>query len=327
MLAMLKQIFQRYASYMLVLATIGGLVFLAVRYYRQSKSLQVKYAALVGTQDKYQQLTANLAKLQVDYDTQRQLAEKAKADFAEVSRKQTEQIKLLSDALDTVAVKQVTQGSSDFTVKATSSKPGYTVNEVRIQGSDSPPVGYVLMKDDGSVEKANYNFQIKVATMEVQDGGTGKIRVFSRAYLILQENGLADQDQRLKKWKNEPYALNITGGESEVDPTETITPPGFIWWAPHLNVGVNLGGDSSGGYLRPELNFSVAGYGSHKNNLDWKLLHVGVGTDSKLDVLDLHLIPFSYRPFKEFLPNTYVGPGIGISRFGTNYFLNLSLGF
>lgn len=324
---MLKQIFQRYASTMLVICTLGALVFLAVRYYRQNQVLKVKYAALLGTQDKYQQVSSSLAKLQIDYNTQQQLAAKAQATFSEVKRAKDEQIKMLSTAMHAVTEKDQNQGASDFTVQPQGKVPGYTVNEVRIQGSDSPPVGYVLLRNDGSVEKGNYNFSIEVKTLETQDAGDGKIRVFSRAYLVLNENGLADQDQRLKKWKGAEFPLSITGGDAVVDPTETSTQPGFLGWAPHLNIGLNVGGDTQGGFVRPELNFSIAGYGKHVNDLDWKFLQLGVGTDSKLDLVDFHLIPFSYRPLKRWLPNTYVGPGIGTSRLGTNYFLNVSLGF
>lgn len=324
---MIKDIFTRYASSVLVLLSIAAAVFLGFSYYRNHETLKAEYAALLGTQEKYVQVTANLAKLQVDYDTQAALAKKVAQDFSEVSKAKDEQIKMLSSANHVIKATQQSQGTSDFIFKSLDGKSDYSINEVRIAGESSPPVGYVLLKNDGSVQKGNYGFTIQVKTLEVQDAGDGKVRVFSKAFLTLDEDGLADKDAKLVKWKGVQYPLSITGGDAVVDPTQTKAVADFIWWAPHLNIGINAGADSAGGYIRPELNFSVAGFGKHHNNLDWKFLQFGIGTDSKIDVVDFHLIIFSYRPLPGILPNTYIGPGVGTSHFGTNYFLNMSLGF
>jgi hypothetical protein len=54
---------------------------------------------------------------------------------------------------------------------------------------------------------------------------------------------------------------------------------------------------------------------------------MGVDSDTKFKSPGVDLVPISYRFLPLLLQNTYLGPGIGTSASGLNYFLNLSLGF
>ena len=321
----LKRIFEKYIGQLLVILTIVGLALFGYSYWRDQQEGR-KYTNLINTKEKYEQLTKYTAKLESDYKSQKVLVELAKERWAEVERTKDERIKLLSDATYLIGKHVEKQNGPDYYFETPRRTRNYLLNELRIEGADSPPIGYVLIKHDGRTYKRNYKFEIRVNNLQTIDESTGKVKVYAKAYLVMKENGLAGKRIKdLKKWKDVPYELEIVGGTAFVDPTMPDVQKQFFWWSPHINSGLSFGAGAGGVFMRPMLDFSFLGYGKTRNDLDWKFLHIGFDTDTDFTDSGMHLTPFSYRFWSSVLTNTYIGPAIGFSPSGFNGQININL--
>lgn len=264
------------------------------------------HTELIGTKEKYEQITVNLAKLEIDYKKQSDLIEQQKKEFAEVIKSKDEMIKMISEAIFSHrGINRKYQGS-DLT------KPNYTFNEVRLDGDNSPPIGWVMIDKNNIVRSGAYKFDIAVETLQTIDEKTGKVKVYSKAYYIVKQDGLANRsDTTLKKWKNQRYPLPITGGTAMIDPTvaNNNTAKRLFLFAPRLGMSMNTVGNKKGVTATPSLNLSLSGYGHSKNDLQYRFIEVGVGVNTN-DISDVQVNfkPVMVRPFKKLLPNTYVGP-------------------
>lgn len=280
------------------------------------------HTELIGTTQKYEQLSDHAAKLEIKYSDAKALEERLNKDFANEKDALQGRIKILSNATFLIREKARVSGTSDLVYQGTTLK--YIVNEIRF--ADGPPVGYVLIFDDGRVVSKIYNHTIDVKTAVARDEDSGVYSIVSKADFILKSPSINMNGEKV--WTNIPYPLKIVGGSATVDPTEkNPLTRHLILWAPHINGGVSAGVSTSGGFLRPAVDFNVAGYGTTRNDLDWKFLHLGVDIDTDLQDLGLHITPFSYRFWPSVLTNTYVGPALGWTQSGMNLQLNLNLSF
>ena len=319
---MLKQVLTKYIAQILILVTVVGAVLFAYDRWRDANE-ERRFTELIGTRTKYEQLTKYTAKLESDYRTQQDIAKQAEKRFREVVRRKDERIKLLSDATYLIGRHVTKQHGPDYYFETPRATRNYILNELRIQGDDSPAVGYILIKNDGRTYKRNYKFEVKLETLQTQDEETGHVKVYSKAYLVQKEPSLlAKRVKGYKDFYDVEYPLEITGGTALIDPTMPNMVSKLHWWSPHLNGGISLSGTD----YRASLDLSTSGYGKTKNDLKYKLLHFGIDFGSGKD-LGYHFTPFSYRPFDKYLTNTYIGPGVGWSSAGVNYFLNLNLTF
>lgn len=267
------------------------------------------YKELIGQKEAYQQISETLAKLEVQYKDQKDLYDAQKKMFEEIVVAKDEQIKMLTTTIFTNKNKTQKRNGSDLT------RDKYVFNEVRIAGADSPPIGWVMISKDGMVRSGTYKFDIQVDNLQTIDEKTGRIKVYSKGYYIVKQDGLANRkDSDLKNWKNVKYPLNITGGVAIVDPTIAAdnSRKKLFLWAPRLAMGINSGVDSSGFQIKPSVGVSLSGYGVSKNDLDFRFLEVGVGIGKTVADSDVNLKPVMWRPIKQ-LPNTYVGPGVTYS--------------
>jgi len=322
---MIKDIFSKYFSQLLILITVVGVALFGYSLYRDYTEKR-KYADLIGTKDKYEQLTRYTAKLESDYRSQKDLVQKAKKDFAEYKKTANERIKLLSDATYLIGKHVEKQDGPDYYYSTPKGTRNYVLNELRISGPDSPAIGYILIKNDGRTYKRNYSFEIQVKNLQTIDEETGRIKVYAKAFLVLKEPSLlAKRVDDYKDWNNIQYPLDIVGGTVFVDPTEKNTTKKFLWWAPHTNVGANLGIFSDSSIIRPSIDFSTSGYGLSRNDLDYKFLHFGLNSNTDMKNIGASFVPFSYRAFPKYLTNTYFGPGIMWDRQGTGYFIGINL--
>jgi len=322
---MIKDVFSKYFSQLLILITVVGVALFSYNLYRDYTEKR-KYADLIGTKDKYEQLTRYTAKLESDYRSQKDLAKKAKKDFAEYKKTANERIKLLSDATYLIGKHVEKQDGPDYYYSTPKGTRNYVLNELRISGEESPPIGYVLIKNDGRTYKRNYSFEIRVKNLQTIDEDTGKVRVYAKAFLVQKEPSLlAKRVKGYKDWNGVQYPLDIVGGSVIVDPTEKNQTKKLIWWAPHTNVGMDLGLLSGQADIRPSINFSTSGYGVSRNDLDYKFLHFGLNSSTDMDDFGVIFSPFSYRAFPKYLTNTYIGPGIVWNKQGTGYFIGINL--
>lgn len=334
-----KEYLAKYFTNLVSVITLAGMILLGWKVYEdhqynkeQRKLLEDRYGKLTNTREESVQINEHVAQLASVYKEQVELAKEVALAWKELAVERGERIKLTTAT--TVAIPETIekQEKSDYAFLTPEGKKGYNLNELRIEGKDSPPIGYVLVKNDGEVYKKNYQFEIKVESVQLKDDLTGKIRVVSRAFLVPLENGLAD-DKRpdFKKWKDQPYQLKVTGGETTIDPQEPIInlnkTKGFVPWTYNLNGGFGVF-STKGGEIdtKAMTDVNLAGYGTSKQDLDWKFLHLGVNYSSKGGI-GFHLLPFSYRPLSSILTNTYIGPGMYVEPDSYGYLLGLNIGF
>lgn len=280
------------------------------------------HTELVGKTQEFEKLSDHAAKLEIQYVEQTKLREKLEREFADEKEALEGRLKVLSNATFIIRERARKSGQSDLVYQGNKLK--YVLNEIRF--NDGPPVGYVLIFDDGRVVSKLYNHRINVKTAVSRDEDTGRYTIVSKADFELRSPSLNVNGE--KNWYKKPYPLKIYGGTATVDPTEkNQLVPKFQWWAPHINGGISVGAGAGGAFMRPTINFSFSGYGVTKNDLDWKFLHLGFDTDTEFKYPGAHLMPFSYRFWPQVLKNTYIGPGIGWNAQGLNGQLNLSVGF
>lgn len=271
---------------------------------------------LIGKTEKYEQLSTNVANLERRYVKQKQLNELAKRDFGRERSKLRGRIKVLSNATYLIRERARKQDKSDLVYEGKRVK--YVFNEIRF--NNGPPVGYVIIFDDGRVVSKVYNHEIDVKTAISRDEETGKYDVLSRADYVLR-SGHRKPDG--KNWFGVPFPLKITGGIAHIDPTEpNKASKRFHFWAPRYNFGVNL--NSSG--FAPGLGVSLMGYGYSRRDLDYKFAELGIQHE-KEDGLGFTFKPVLWRPFDDAMPNTYIGPGVSYDQDGQDYFLGISVGF
>ena len=272
---------------------------------------------LVSKTEDYEQLSKHAAKLENQYVSEKQLRQKLQKDFANEKSALKGRIKLLSNATFLIREKARKTGQSDFTYQGKMFK--YVLNELRFDNG-GPPLGYVLIFDNGKVVSKIYNHQIDVKTAVARDEDTGKYSVVSKADYVLKSPSLNVNDEKV--WLNKPYPLEISGGTATIDPTEPNSLRyRFHLWAPHLNAKVDFASTEP----NPGLALSVAGYGKTKNDLDFRFLQIGFHYDTKAGIRPT-LTPVLWRPFSSLLSNTYLGPGVAIDNIGLRYFLGIQVG-
>lgn len=323
----LKEIFVKYISKLLIILTVAGIAVFGYSLWRDAQE-ERKYADLIGTKEKYEQLTKYTAKLETKYETQKEVAKRAKREFKEYKKSANERIKVLSDATYLIGRHVEKQNGPDYYYETPRATRNYVLNEIRLQGKDSPAIGYILIKNDGRTYKRNYKFEVNVKNLQTIDEETGRVKVISKAFMIQKEvSPLKKRIEGYDSWHNKPYPLEITGGVAFVDPTEPDVSPSMWWWAPHINGGLSLGAGGSGAFMRPHISFSTSGYGISRNDLEWKFLHFGLDTDTELKKPGISFMPASYRFWPSVLTNTYLGAGVGYTEDGMNYQLNLNVTF
>lgn len=329
----------KYFTNLISIVTFLGAIYIGYDYWQnkekekdERKLLEARYGKLTDTEEAYKKINEQLSQLATLYKDQAELSKEVALSWKDLAIERGERIKLTSATTVSVDQNVEVQPKSDYAFLTPEGKKGYTLNELHIQGKDSPPIGYILVKNDGEVYKKNYKFEIHVESVQLKDDLTGKIRIVSRAFLVPLENGLADsKTPGAKKWQGEKYPLAVTGGETVVDPQEPVFPivkdKGFVPWSLNLNGGFGVFGSKNGDLdSKVTVDTNLFGYGYSKRDLDWKLLHIGVNY-SKTGGLGLHLMPFSYRPLPGILTNSYIGPGMYITPDNNGYFVGLNIGF
>ena len=278
---------------------------------------------LIGQKEQYRQISKNLAEMSIAYLDQKELYQKSQNEFKEYVKSSDERIKMLSDATYLIGQYVSKQNGPDYYFQTPKATRNFIVNEIKLQGEDSPAVGYILIKNDGRTYKKNYGFEINVKNLQTIDEDTGKVRVVSKAFLIQKsESVLATRQEGYKSWYKKSYPLEITGGTVLVDPTiKNQLEPKFYPWAPQFNLNIAFPGESPA----VGLGLSTMGYGKTKNDLDFKFLQFGVHYNKESGYTST-IIPISWRPFDTLISNTYIGPGISYKNSQINYFLGIQMG-
>jgi hypothetical protein len=334
-----KEHLSKYFTNLVSVLTLVGVAFFGWNFWedrQQEKAdrllLEERYAKLTDTRTEAVQLSATVAQLATLYKDQADLAKEVALAWKDLALERGERVKLKAETIVTVDPTVEKQPKADYTFLTPEGQQGYTLNELRIEGKDSPAIGYIMVKNDGEVYKKNYKFEVRVESVQLKDDLTGQIRIVSRAFLVPLEDGLAGNKRPdLKKWSGEKYPLKVTGGETVVDPQEPIITlskvKGWVPWSMNFNAGFGLFGSKENGLdAKATVDTNLAGYGVSKRDLDWKFFHLGVNYSAN-GGLGFHLTPFSYRPLPSILTNTYVGPGVFVEPDLYGYYLGLNVGF
>lgn len=115
-------------------------------------------------------------------------------------------------------------------------------------------------------------------------------------YLSLYE--IDEKDERINKFTIEKLAFVV----------EDQRKAHFFWWAPHLDVGADLGFSLAKSFVYGgTVGVSVFGYGLTKDDLSWRFLRVGFNVASSLG---LDVVPLQYNVAKHIplLSNMWLGP-------------------
>tara|TARA_R110000868_G_C10973188_1_gene771538 strand:+ start:74833 stop:75750 length:918 start_codon:yes stop_codon:yes gene_type:complete len=270
------------------------------------------HSDLIGKTEKIEFLNENVANLERSYVNQNVLLAKAMSEFDVITNNYKKRIKVLSNATFLIREKARKSGKSDIVYRGKRMK--YIVNEIRY--NDGPPVGYVLIFDDGRVVSKIYNHEINVKTLVARDEAKGNYDVVTRADYVLKSPAI------LNGWLNKPYALKIKGGTALIDPTEpNNVKKRYFWWAPQVNANININGIN----VQPGVGVSLSGYGNSKRDLDFKAFQFGAQYDKEKS-LGFTLTPLLWRPLPKVLNNTYIGPGAYVDSSGQGYFFGVQIG-
>jgi len=235
--------------------------------YRDYQEKDRHYQELLGKEEKYNQITEHLAASEIKYQTQDRLVEKYQIQFSEYKKSSNQRIKILSNATFMIRERAKKQGRSDLVYEGKNVK--YVFDEIRFK--DGPPIGYVMIFDDGRVVKKIYNHIIDIKTAVLRDEDTGRYEILSKADYRLR-SGHRKPDG--VNWFNKPYPLKITGGTALIDPTEkNPMKPRFHLFSPRLSASIHSGASPDGFFVKPSLGISISGYGPSKRDLDFKFLH------------------------------------------------------
>lgn len=307
----LKVFFKEHWHGIILYTVIGVCLF---QYFQSRTGQERLHQELIGKTVAYQQLSEHAAKLEIQFKSQEDLKAELEKNWKAEKDALQGRVKVLSNATYLIREAARKQNNSDLVFDGDKLK--YVFNEIRFK--DGPPIGYVLIWDDGKVISKIYNHQISVNTAISRDESTGYYNVLSKADFILKSPHLS---QNGPNWLNVKYPLKIVGGTAVVDPTEpNAAEKGWHLWAPVLNGGMNIGLLD----VKPALGVSLAGYGYSVRDLDWKFLQLGVDYTRQTGP-GLHVIPVLYRPFPCFLRNTYLGIGVNLP--GYLPFASVSVGF
>jgi len=324
---LITKIIANFKNIVIIVALLGTAA-LVYRVYNDYKTKKRLHTELIGQQEAYEQLNKYAAKLKTQYEEQKTLKETADKRWAEVVRKSSERVKMLSDATFLIGQHYLKTNGPDYFFETPKKTRNYVFNEVRIAGKDSPPIGFVMIKNDGRTYKGTYKWEIRVNNLQTIDEETGRIKVYAKAFLVSKTNGLAKKRRPdFKKWKDKEYPLPIIGGSVIIDPTVKNTNlPRFYLWNPKFNMTFSSGVDSSGFRLLPGLDANLMSYGVSKNDSKFKFFGIGVNLGGELEDFDVNFKPIYYRPF-DLLSNTYLFPGIGLSNSGIRYLLGIGVEF
>lgn len=318
----MKDIIKKFLASALNFKVIVGIVIVVLLFkllgsYNENKRL---HTDLIGQQEKYVQISKHAAKLENQYVNQATLKAKLEAEWANEKNALKGRVKILSNATYLIREKARKENRSDLAYQG--KKVKYLFNEIRFK--NGPPIGYVMIFDNGKVISKVYNHVIDVKTAVSRDEDNGKYSIVSKADFKLRSGHLKHDGVN---WFNKPYPLKIVGGTAYIDPTEKAEHLRFYLWSPRLSAGFNAGIDTEGTFSKPSAGISLMGYGSNKRDLDFKFVHFGVGFGRTSEDFDINFVPVHWRPFRKTLPNTYIGIGIGTGSRGQNYFFGINFNF
>ena len=302
----------------LILIALGSFyLYIAIRNYFFLKD---KYTELIGQTEKYNQLNKNLAELEIKYEDQRKLNSILKDRFNEIKLENNQKIKVIQQADFVLSKKKRINDKADLIYIDSNGKQKYLFHELHFVDSDNvvgPPIGYVMIFEDGRVVSKIYKHKIVVNSATIVDSNSGRYKIVSKADFILEQSGLANRkDSNKKNWKNVNYPLNIVSGSANVDPTQKSETNKFRFLDPHFDLGINNSFSKDGSFsVVPNLGFSLSSYGISKKDNMFRFFRFGIGytKDKKIEAIASPIM-YNIANVIPVLTNTYIYPNFGYSQ-------------
>ena len=294
------------------------------------RELEARYSSLLNSVQEFATLEKELASLRIKYAEQQELLLKTADQWPDL-RDKHERVKSVGAVTVRLPSGEQKQVTPDYQFTTPKGESRFSIFELRVAGPNSPPIGYVRINSDGSVNKQSYPINVQVEQVQFKDDLTGKVRVISRAYLLPVENGLAGKRRPdWTRWAGRKYKLGVTEGELVIDPKEPIDAyrgrKDWVLLPLNINGGIGVIGDGSSINSAITTDVTLLGWGSSKYSLDYKFFNIG-GIYNDTDGVGVAITPATLRPLPTVLTNTYLGVGYGAFVDTSNYFINLSVGF
>lgn len=290
------------------------ILFIGISLYNSNNKVKELHTELIGKTEKFKRINKHVASLERRYVTQHEIQEKLKREWNTERSHLRGRVKILSNATYLIRERARKEGKSDIVYQGKTTK--YLFNEVRFR--KGPPIGYVLIFDDGRVVSKVYNHQIDVRTAVSRDEKKGTYDILSKADYILRSGHIKPDG---KNWFGVRHPLAITGGSAVVDPVEKVFNMKSFYWTTQLNANINFTPNPA-----PGLGLSFAGYGNSKRDLDFKFLQFGAQYSSD-ENLGVTATPVMWRFAPNVFNNTYIGPGYYLDKSDNGYFVGLQIGF
>lgn len=272
---------------------------------------------LIGKTEQFESLSKVVGKLGVKYVEQSELRKEVSKQFTNTNTALLGRIKVLSKATWRIKSNARTMDSPD--VVFLDGKYPYIMVEVRLESG--LPLGYVIIYDSGKVVSLAYDYELNARTAVSRDESSGKYTLITKLDHTLKSPTLKVGEELA--WLDRPFELPISGGEAIIDPTE-LNPmrSRFHWGTLRANLSVSIGAE---GETNPGLGISFLGYGPSTRDLDFKFLGIGASITQQ-DKIVLSITPVYWRPFRKYLPNTYLGIGIeqNEKKLGAQFSLSLN---
>lgn len=294
-------------KYLLILI----ILILGYTIYKSYTENQRIYTELYNTRQEFEKISDTVGNLTRKYISQKQLNKKLKEDWSKEKSKLNGRIKILSNA--TFLIREKARESNKSDIIYAGSKLKYVVNEIKYE--NGPPVGYVLIFDNGRVISKLYNHEINIKTAISRDENVGTYDILTKADYVLKTPHISKPN-----WLNKPYPLKIKNGTAFIDPSEKKGVKSFCIGCYKLGLSTNFTTNK----IKHGINLSLAGYGYSKRDLDYKFVQLGLDY-SEIRKTGITFSPILFRPFKNQFSNTYIGPGIGSDSLGSYYYLGLQV--
>ena len=318
------------ANFWKIVAVIG-VAFLIYTVFKKDR----QYENLIGLTEQYNQLSKHAAELEVKYQDQKTITEKVKKDWADELGhiKGTKKANIRADFVLNNHAK--TDSNADLIYIGKDGKQKYLFHELAFvdeKGAVGPPIGYVMVYEDGHVVSKVYKHHMEVKTLLTKDEDSGRYKVLSKGDYVLEQPGLAHRKGSTKTdWTGVPYPMNIVGGEADIDPTEGAAQAArFRLWDPHVDLGASFGvGTSLKTVFYPSLGATFSSYGRSKNDNTLRFARIGVG-GTRGDGIQFNFAPVMYNlgGVTKILSNTFVYPQVSYGlKTGVTYGIGMSLSF
>lgn len=270
--------------------------FLAIGYY-----YYIKMDSAIKRSQEYLQITDELAQSKIEVISQKEITNKLKNHWDSEKSILLNQISQLSST--SFSLKNSTNISKSVDLQIfKDGKRKYLFHELHFSDGDKlgPPIGYVMIYDDGHVVSKIYKHHIDVNQAQSLNRKTGKYVILNKADFVLEQSGLANRrDSSKYDWTNKPYPLNVLNSEVVIS-NDT---PKFKFFDPKISLSASVS----------NLGFGLGGSFSMSSYARFRFFRVGVEKNiNNSNNYDFFLAPFEYNISRIF-NNTFVYPLININ--------------